>query len=113
MMNTEQMEMGSVEQLVSQKHTYRELKELLAFERITKSVKVKTSEPGAIGYGNWTIVCAATADVPNVYVTSKPEQTLITRHDKRVNSIKFQHASDFFQYMANIRKERPLDAPYI
>ena len=50
-MNTEQMEMVSVEQLVPEKHTYRKLKKLLDFERIIKSVKVETSDIGATGFG--------------------------------------------------------------
>jgi len=50
-MNTGQVEMVNVEQLVPEKHTYRKLKKLLDFERITNTVKVKTSELGAIGFG--------------------------------------------------------------
>jgi hypothetical protein len=55
-MNTDQMEMVSVEQLVPEKHTYRSLKKLLDFARIAKSVKVKTSELGAIGFGKVRLV---------------------------------------------------------
>jgi transposase len=55
-MNTEQIEMVSVEQLVPQKHTYRKLKKLLDFDRIAKSVEVKTSELGAIGFGKLRLV---------------------------------------------------------
>ena len=55
-MNIEQMEMVSVEQLVPAKHTYRSLKKLLDFERIAKSVKVKTFELGAIGFGKLRLV---------------------------------------------------------
>ena len=55
-MSTEQMEMVSVEQLVPQKHTYRKLKKLLDFSRMTKSVKVKTSEQGAIGFGKVRLI---------------------------------------------------------
>ena len=55
-MNTEQMEMVSVEQLVPEKHAYRKLKRLLDFERITKSVKVKTFELGAIGFGKLRLI---------------------------------------------------------
>ena len=43
-MNTAQMEMVSINQLVSQNHTYRKLKKHLDFERITKSVTIKESE---------------------------------------------------------------------
>ena len=50
------MEMVSVEQLVPQKHTYRKLKRLLDFERNAKSVKVKTSEVGAIGFGKIRLI---------------------------------------------------------
>ena len=55
-MNIGQMEMVSVEQLVPQKHTYRKLKKLLDFERIRRSVKVKTHEVGAIGFGKIRLV---------------------------------------------------------
>ena len=55
-MNTEQMEMVSVEQLVAEKHTYRKLKKLLDFERIAKSVKIQTAEVGAIGYGKLRLI---------------------------------------------------------
>jgi IS5 family transposase len=55
-MNTEQLEMVSVEQLIPQKHTYRKLKALLDFTRITKSVKLKESEVGAAGYGKQRLV---------------------------------------------------------
>jgi IS5 family transposase len=50
-MNREQMEMVSIEQLVSEEHTYRKLKKLLDFIRITSSVKIKESELGANGFG--------------------------------------------------------------
>jgi len=50
-MNTEQMEMVSVEQLVPEKHVYRKLKKLLDFILITRSVKFKESELGANGFG--------------------------------------------------------------
>jgi len=50
-MNTEQIEMVSVEQLVPKEHTYRKLKKLLDFVRITGSVKVRESETGANGFG--------------------------------------------------------------
>ena len=55
-MKIEQMEMVSVEQLVGEKHTYRKLKKLLDFERIAKSVEVKTSKLGAIGFGKLRLV---------------------------------------------------------
>jgi len=50
-MNTNQIEMVSVEQLIPEKHTYRTLKELLDFERIVKAAKIKSYEAGADGYG--------------------------------------------------------------
>jgi len=46
-----QVEMVSVEQLVPEKHTYRKLKKLLDFDKIAKSVKIPVSEIGAIGFG--------------------------------------------------------------
>jgi len=55
-MDTEQMEMVSVEHLVLERHAYRKLKKLLDFERIAKSVKVKTRELGAIGFGKLRLV---------------------------------------------------------
>jgi len=55
-MNTEQVEMVSIEQLVPEKHTYRRLKKLLDFVRITKSVKVESKKLGAIGYGKIRLV---------------------------------------------------------
>jgi IS5 family transposase len=55
-MRTNQMEMVSVEQLVPEKHTYRKLKNLLDFERITRVVKVPVSEIGAIGYGRTRLI---------------------------------------------------------
>lgn len=50
-MSIHQIEMVSVEQLVPQTHTYRRLKKLLNFDRITKAVKVKEYDVGADGYG--------------------------------------------------------------
>ena len=55
-MCTKQIEMVSVEQLVPEQHTYRKLKKLLDFDRITKSVKVKKSELGATGFGKLRLV---------------------------------------------------------
>ena len=55
-MNIEQIEIVSVEQLVPVQHTYRKLKKLLNFERIVKSVEVKTAELGAIGFGKQRLV---------------------------------------------------------
>jgi IS5 family transposase len=55
-MKTEQIEMVSVEQLIPEKHSYRKLKKLLDFERITKSVKIKTSEIGAVGFGKIRLI---------------------------------------------------------
>jgi IS5 family transposase len=55
-MNTEQIEMVSVDQLVPEKHSYRRLKNLLGFDRIAKSAKMKASALGAIGYGKLRLV---------------------------------------------------------
>jgi len=55
-MRTKQVEMVSVEQLVSEKHTYRKLKELLDFDRIVKVVKVPVSQIGAIGFGRTRLI---------------------------------------------------------
>jgi IS5 family transposase len=55
-MNTEQMEMVSVDQLVPEKHTYRKLKKLLDFTHIAKSVKVKENEVGATGFGKLRLI---------------------------------------------------------
>jgi len=50
-MNTEQLEIVSVEQLLPVHHTYRRLKGLLKFPSIIRAAKVKESPVGAIGYG--------------------------------------------------------------
>ena len=55
-MRTKQVEMVSIEQLVSEKHTYRKLKELLDFDRIVKVVKVPVSQIGAIGFGRTRLI---------------------------------------------------------
>ena len=55
-MNTGQMEMVSIEQLVPEKHTYRKLKKLLNFERIAKSVKIKSYDLGADGFGKSRLI---------------------------------------------------------
>ena len=55
-MRTKQVEMVSVEQLVSEKHTYRKLKKLLDFDRIVKVVKVPVSKIGAIGFGRTRLI---------------------------------------------------------
>lgn len=55
-MNTDQVEMVSVERLVPEKHPYRKMKKLLDFKRITKSVKVKEYELGANGYGKIRLI---------------------------------------------------------
>jgi IS5 family transposase len=55
-MNTSQLEMVSIEQLVSGAHPYRRLKKLLDFRAITTSVKIKESELGAIGFGGERLV---------------------------------------------------------
>jgi transposase len=50
------MEMVNIDQLVSAKHPYRQLKKQLDFVRITKSVKVKENEIGAIGFGKQRLI---------------------------------------------------------
>jgi IS5 family transposase len=50
-MNTDQMEMVSIEQLASPKHTYRRLTQLLDFNQIIKSANVKKHKLGTDGYG--------------------------------------------------------------
>jgi len=55
-MKTGQIEMVSVEQLIPEKHTYRRLKKLLDFDRIAKSVKVKTYDIGAEGFGKLRLI---------------------------------------------------------
>jgi IS5 family transposase len=55
-MNFEQMEMVSVELLVSDNHPYRKLKGLLDFGNITRAAKVKKSETGAIGFGSQRLI---------------------------------------------------------
>ena len=55
-MKTNQIEMVSVEQLVPEKHNYRRLKSLLDFDRITKIVKIKINDVGAIGYGKTRLI---------------------------------------------------------
>jgi len=55
-MNTAQIEMVSVEQLVSENHTYRRLKNLLKFASIVQSVKLKESDVGATGFGKLRLI---------------------------------------------------------
>ena len=55
-MNTEQLEMVSVEQLMPKDHTYRKLKQLLAFPSIVRSVKVHEHEVGATGFGKLRLI---------------------------------------------------------
>jgi IS5 family transposase len=55
-MNINQIEMVSVEQLVSEKHTYRRLKKLLNFARIAKTINMKESDLGAIGFGKTRLI---------------------------------------------------------
>jgi IS5 family transposase len=49
-MNIAQIEITSIDDLVSSDHPYRQLKESMDFDRLAKSVKVEASEIGAIGY---------------------------------------------------------------
>ena len=55
-MNIEQVEMVSVDQLVPQTHTYRKLKELLDFNKISQSAQIKVSEIGANGFGKSRLI---------------------------------------------------------
>jgi len=48
--------MVSTEQLMPKTHTYRQLKTVLDFERISRSVKIKTHALGAEGYGKLRLV---------------------------------------------------------
>lgn len=50
-MDVNQVEMITINDLVSQEHPYRRLKALLDFEKIQSVVKCKESEQGANGYG--------------------------------------------------------------
>jgi transposase len=45
-----QVEMVSVDSLVSKNHTYRKLKAVLDFDRLVKSVEIEPSDIGAIGF---------------------------------------------------------------
>ena len=49
-MSINQIEMTSIDSLVSIDHPYRKLKESMDFDRLTKSVKIETSDIGAVGY---------------------------------------------------------------
>ena len=55
-MNTDQMEMVSVEQLMPKDHTYRKLKQLLAFPSIVRAVKVQEHDVGAVGFGKFRLI---------------------------------------------------------
>ena len=55
-MNIEQVEMVSVDQLVPQTHTYRKLKKLLDFNKISQSAQIKVSEIGANGFGKSRLI---------------------------------------------------------
>jgi IS5 family transposase len=50
-MDAYQIEMVNLEHLVAERHTYRKLKKLLDFERISRIAYVKKSALGAIGFG--------------------------------------------------------------
>lgn len=54
--NTSQLELVSLEQLVPQEHTYRRLKDLLDFNKISKAAKTKESALGAIGFGSVRLI---------------------------------------------------------
>lgn len=49
-MNTQQIEMVSVDCLIPEKHPYRKLKETLDFRRLEKVIDIEVSELGATGY---------------------------------------------------------------
>lgn len=49
-MKTTQIEMVSVDSLVTKEHPYRKLKELINFNKLVKSVKFEEKELGATGY---------------------------------------------------------------
>jgi IS5 family transposase len=55
-MEIDQVEMVSVDQLMPKAHTYRQLKTVLDFERITKSVQIKIHDVGAAGYGKLRLI---------------------------------------------------------
>jgi len=55
-MQTGQMEMVSVEQLVSEKHTYRRIKTLLRFPSIVRAAKVTDTQLGAFGFGRVRLI---------------------------------------------------------
>ena len=55
-MKIEQLEMVSVDQLVPQNHTYRKLKKLLDFHKISKVVQATESEVGANSFGKLRLV---------------------------------------------------------
>jgi IS5 family transposase len=50
------MEMVNIDQLVPEKHVYRQLKKQLDFVRIAKSVKIKENDVGATGFGKSRLV---------------------------------------------------------
>jgi transposase len=49
-MSISQIEMTSIDSLVSSDHPYRKLKESMDFDRLSKSVKMEASDIGAVGY---------------------------------------------------------------
>ena len=55
-MKAEQMEIVSIELLMPKGHIYRKLKDLLDFNRITRSVQIKASTKGAEGFGKARLV---------------------------------------------------------
>lgn len=55
-MRTEQIELVSVGQLVSEKHTYRRLKSLLKFPSIVRAAKVSDTALGAFGFGRERLI---------------------------------------------------------
>lgn len=56
MMNINQMEMVSVEQLMPQDHTYRKLKKLLKFPSIIRAARVPEADVGATGFGKERLI---------------------------------------------------------
>lgn len=55
-MDTKQMEMVSVDQLVPARHTYRKLKTILDFGRITRCAEAKVYATGAEGFGKLRLI---------------------------------------------------------
>ena len=55
-MNINQLEIVTVDQLVPQDHSYRKMRGLIDFEKISKAVNVKISEKGAKGFTPFRLI---------------------------------------------------------